>query len=726
VPGSSSQGIFLSYRREDAAPYARLLKSELREHIPDVQVFMDLDSIEAGLDFAEVIRAAVDSCAILVALIGRQWATLADDGGNRRLDNPDDLVRFEVQTALDRGVRVIPVLVDGAAPLRQQQLPDPLQKLARLNAFELSYGRYEYDATRLLDLIERALAAASDVAADGTSPPSTDPADLEHGGQEFFAPARSAPPASPTVAAPQTVRGDSKALQAAGRIAQGVSSVTELIARTLGPVGRISVLQDQAGNDIEASDARTIAEHFVPEDPREALGVTYVREMVREQHQDAHDGAATAAVLADAMTARAMEGLRAGANPMSLKRGIETAAERVRVELLTIAKDVEYKEQLASLAQTCTADASIGQVIAEAWDKVGKEGAITVEESNTFGLELELTEGMRFDKGYIAPYFVTDPERREAVLDDPYILVVDSKISANNDVLPVLDRVVQSGKSLLVIAEDVEGEVLATLVLNKMRDLFKSVAVKAPGFGDRRKAMLGDIAILTGGQVISKEVGVKLADVDLNRLGRARKVVVTKDETTIIDGAGDADQIRRRVNQLRTDIDNTDSDYDREKLQERLAKLAGGVAVIKIGAADETALQQRKQLAESAISITREAIAQGLLPGGGSALVEVQHRLGANDGHSAGIPSRTPDEATGVAIVFGSLAEPLKRIMANAGYDPPGLADSISAWEAGTGFDVMTNKQTDMLAAGIIDSCAVVSQSVANAINLTQRLLLVV
>ena len=725
VPGSS-QGIFLSYRREDAAPYARLLKSELRERLPDAQVFMDLDSIEAGLDFAEVIRAAVDSCTVLVALIGRQWVTLVDEGGNRRLDNPDDLVRFEVQTALERGVRVIPVLVDGAAPLRQQQLPSELEKLARLNAFELSYGRYEYDAARLLGLIERALAAASDLAADRAAPPSIEPADMERSSQEFLAPTRSTPPVSPPVAAKQSVRGDGKTLQPADRIARGVSSVTELIARTLGPMGRKSVLQDQAGNDIEASDAGTIIEHFVPEDPREALGVTYVREMVREQHQVVHDGAATAAVLARAMTTRAMEGLHTGANPISLKRGIETAVERVKAELSEIAKDVEYKEQLASLAQTCIADASISAMIAEAWDKVGKEGVITVEESPTFGLELELTEGMRFDKGYISPHFLTDPERMEAVLEDPYILIVSSKIWANKDLLPVLDKVVQSGKSLAILAEDVEGEALATLVVNKVRGLFKSVAVKAPGFGDRRKAVLGDIAILTGGRVIYEEVGTKLADVDLDLLGGARKVVVTEDETTIVDGAGDPDQIAGRVNQIRTEIDNTDSDYDREKLQERLAKIAGGVAVIRIGAATETVLNQRIQLAESAVSITREAITQGILPGGGSALVEVQHRLGKNDGHSTGVPPRTPDEITGIAIVFDSLAEPLKRVMANAGYDPARLANSISAWEAGTGFDVITNKQTDMLAAGIIDSCAVVSQAVANAANLTQRLLLVV
>jgi chaperonin GroEL len=724
VRDSSSQGIFLSYRREDAAPYARLLKSELRERIPDAQVFMDLDSIEAGLDFAEVIGAAVDSCAVLVALIGRQWATIVDEGGNRRLDNPDDLVRFEVQTALQRGVRVIPVLVDGAAPLRLQQLPSELQKLARLNAFELSYGRYEYDADRLLGLIERALVAVGDPAADRVPLPGIEPTDVERSGREFSVATSSTPPASPPAAA-QSFHGDGKPLQAADRIARGVNSVTELIARTLGPMGRKSVLQDQAGNDFEAADARAIVEHFVPEDPREALGVSYVREMIHEQYQVAHDGAATAAVLARAMTIRAMEGLRTGANPMSLKRGIESAVERVSEELSKLAKDVETKEQIAYLALTYTADAAVSEMIAEAMDKVGIEGLITVEESNTFGLELELTEGMRFDKGYISPHFLTDSERMQAVLEDPYILIVNSKISANKDLLPLLDKVVQSGKPLVIIAEDVEGEALATLVVRKGPGPFRSVAVKAPGFGGRRKAMLGDIAILTGGQVISEEIGLKLDSVDLDVLGRARRVVVTKDETMIVDGAGDMDQITGRVKQIRTEIDNTDSDYDREKLQERLAKLAGGVAVIRVGAATESRLHQHKQLVESAVSIAREAITWGLLPGGGAALVEVQHRLRKNDGNSTGTPPPSPDEATGIAIVFDSLAEPLKQVMANAGYDPARLANLISDREVGTGFDVNMNKQTDMLAAGIVDSRAVVSRAVANAANLTQRLLLV-
>jgi chaperonin GroEL len=723
MPGVS-RGIFLSYRREDAAPYARLLQFQLRERFPDAQVFMDLDSIEAGLPFARVIREAVESCTVLVALIGRQWVTLADEEGHRRLDDPDDFVRFEIQAALERGVRVIPVLVDGARAPRPQQLPAALQELAGLNALELSYGRYEYDAGRLLDLIHRVLAVVDDLPTARADLPSLEPADTKLPGQESAAVTLLTPPPGSRATGAQSAHGGGRTPAAADRIAQGVSSVTDLIARTLGPMGRECVLQDQAGHQIEAPDAKTIAEHFVPEDPRDSLGVTYVREMIRDQQDAAHDGTATAAVLARAMTTRTVEALRAGVSPISLKRGIQAAVERVREELSKLARDVETKEQIAALVSTCTGDTMIGEMIAEAMDKVGKDGVITVGESKAFGIELELTEGMRFDEGYISPHFVTDPDRMAAVLEDPYILIVNSKISANNDLVPLLDKVVQSGRRLVIVAEDVEGDALATLVVNKIRGLFGSVAVRAPEVGDRRRALLSDIAILTGGQVISEEVGLRLVDADLDLLGRARKVVVTEDETTIVDGAGDADQIYGRINQIRVEIDNADSGSDREKLRERLAKLAGGVAVIKVGGGTEAALNQRKQLTKSAVAVAREAIDWGLLPGGGTALIEVQHRLDKGDGRSTGALPHPPDEAAGTAIVLDSLAEPLKQIIANAGSDPAKLANSIIAGEVGTGFDVITNKQADMLAAGIIDSCAVVGMAVANAASLPQRLLL--
>ena len=403
---------------------------------------------------------------------------------------------------------------------------------------------------------------------------------------------------------------------------RGMNQLADAVKVTLGPKGRNVVLEKKWGAPTITNDGVSIAKEIELEDPWEKIGAELVKEVAKKTDDVAGDGTTTATVLAQALVREGLRNVAAGANPMSLKRGIEAAVERVSEELSKLAKDVETKEQIASTASISAGDTAIGEMIAEAMDKVGKEGVITVEESNTFGLELELTEGMRFDKGYISHYFATDPERMEAVLDDPYILIVNSKVSANKDLLPLLDKVVQSGKPLVIIAEDVEGEALATLVVNKIRGLFKSVAVKAPGFGDRRKAMLGDIAILTGGQVISEEVGLKLENADLDLLGRARKVVVTKDETTIVDGAGDAEQISGRVNQIRAEIENTDSDYDREKLQERLAKLAGGVAVIKAGAATEVELKERKHRIEDAVRNAKAAVEEGIVAGGGVALIQ--------------------------------------------------------------------------------------------------------
>ena len=416
-------------------------------------------------------------------------------------------------------------------------------------------------------------------------------------------------------------------------------------------------------------------------------------------------------MLAQALVREGLRNVAAGANPMSLKRGIEAAVERVSEELSKLAKDVETKEQIASTASISAADTAIGEMIAEAMDKVGKEGVITVEESNTFGLELELTEGMRFDKGYISHYFVTDPERMEAVLEDPYILIVNSKVSANKDLLPLLEKVVQSGKPLLIIAEDVEGEALATLVVNKIRGLFKSAAVKAPGFGDRRKAMLGDIAILTGGQPISEEVGLKLENADLDLLGRARKVTITKDETTIVDGAGDPEQISGRVNQIRAEIENTDSDYDREKLQERLAKLAGGVAVIKAGAATEVELKERKHRIEDAVRNAKAAVEEGVVAGGGVALLQAG-KLAFEKLELSG------DEATGTQIVRRALDEPLKQIAINAGLEGGVVAEKVRSLEPGFGLNAATGEYVDMFAAGIIDPAKVTRSALQNAASI--------
>src|ERR1700726_4613405 len=433
---------------------------------------------------------------------------------------------------------------------------------------------------------------------------------------------------------------------------RGMNQLADAVKVTLGPKGRNVVLEKKWGAPTITNDGVSIAKEIELEDPWEKIGAELVKEVAKKTDDVAGDGTTTATVLAQAMVREGLRNVAAGANPMSLKKGIEAAVERVSEELSKQAKDVETKAQIASTASISAGDTAIGEMIAEAMDKVGKEGVITVEESNTFGLELELTEGMRFDKGYIAPYFVTDPERLEAVLDDPYILVVNSKVSANKDLLPLLDKVVQSGKPLVIIAEGVEGQ--ATLIVNKMRGLFKSVAVKAPGFGDRRKAMLGDIAILTGAQVISEELGLKLENADLDLLGRARKVVVTKDETTIVDGAGDSEQISGRVNQIRAEIENTDSDYDREKLQERLAKLAGGVAVIKAGAATEVELKERKHRIEDAVRNAKAAVEEGIVPGGGVALLQAAPALEEL--------KLKGDEATGANIVKVALEAPLKQI----------------------------------------------------------------
>ncbi len=493
---------------------------------------------------------------------------------------------------------------------------------------------------------------------------------------------------------------------------RGMNQLADAVKVTLGPKGRNVVLEKKWGAPTITNDGVSIAKEIELEDPWEKIGAELVKEVAKKTDDVAGDGTTTATVLAQALVREGLRNVAAGANPMSLKKGIEAAVERVSEELSKVAKEVETKEQIAATASISAADPAIGEMIAEAMDKVGKEGVITVEESNTFGLELELTEGMRFDKGYIAPYFVTDPERLEAVLEDPYILVVNSKISANKDLLPLLDKVVQSGKPLVIIAEDVEGEALATLVVNKMRGLFKSVAVKAPGFGDRRKAMLGDIAILTGGQVISEEVGLKLDSADLDVLGRARKVVVTKDETTIVDGAGDPDQIAGRVNQIKTEIENTDSDYDREKLQERLAKLAGGVAVIKAGAATEVELKERKHRIEDAVRNAKAAVEEGVVAGGGVALLQ--------SGHSAFDKQLdlTGDEATGASIVRRALEEPLKQIAVNAGLEGGVVVEKVKTLKAGHGLDAQTGKYVDMFKAGIIDPAKVTRSALQNAASI--------
>ncbi|MDO3684756.1 chaperonin GroEL [Micromonospora sp. C28ISP2-4] len=492
---------------------------------------------------------------------------------------------------------------------------------------------------------------------------------------------------------------------------RGMNQLADAVKVTLGPKGRNVVLEKKWGAPTITNDGVSIAKEIELEDPYEKIGAELVKEVAKKTDDVAGDGTTTATVLAQALVREGLRNVAAGANPMALKRGIEAAVANVSEELLKLAKDVETKEQIASTASISAADTSVGEIIAEAMDKVGKEGVITVEESNTFGLELELTEGMRFDKGYISAYFMTDPERMEAVFDDPYILIVNSKISSVKDLLPILEKVMQSGKPLLIIAEDLEGEALATLVVNKVRGTFKSVAVKAPGFGDRRKAMLTDIAILTGGQVISEEVGLKLDATGLEMLGRARKVVVTKDETTIVDGAGDAEQIQGRVNQIRAEIDKSDSDYDREKLQERLAKLAGGVAVIKVGAATEVELKERKHRIEDAVRNAKAAVEEGIVPGGGVALVQAG-KTAFDKLDLAG------DEATGAQIVKIALDAPLRQIAVNAGMEGGVVVERVRNLDPGHGLNAATGEYVDLLAAGIIDPAKVTRSALQNAASI--------
>jgi chaperonin GroEL len=492
---------------------------------------------------------------------------------------------------------------------------------------------------------------------------------------------------------------------------RGMNRLADAVRVTLGPKGRNVVLEKKWGAPTITNDGVSIAKEIELEEPYEKIGAELVKEVAKKTDDVAGDGTTTATVLAQALVREGLRNVAASANPMALKRGIEAAVASVTEELAKLAKDVETKEQIASVASISAGDEGVGNIIAEAMDKVGKEGVITVEESNTFGLELELTEGMRFDKGYISAYFVTDSERMEAVLEDPYILVVNSKISAVKDLLPVLEKVMQSGKPLLIIAEDVEGEALATLVVNKIRGTFKSAAVKAPGFGDRRKAMLQDIAILTGGQVISEEVGLKLEAVGLDMLGHARKVVVTKDETTIVEGAGDADQIQGRVNQIRTEIENSDSDYDREKLQERLAKLAGGVAVIKVGAATEVELKERKHRVEDAVRAAKAGVEEGMVPGGGVALVQAGKTAFDKLDLSG-------DEATGAQIVKVALDAPLRQIAVNAGLEGGVVVERVRNLETGHGLNATTGEYVDMVAAGIIDPAKVTRSALQNAASI--------
>ena len=489
---------------------------------------------------------------------------------------------------------------------------------------------------------------------------------------------------------------------------RGLNTLADAVKVTLGPRGRNVVLEKKWGAPTITNDGVSIAKEIELDDPFEKIGAELVKEVAKKTDDVAGDGTTTSVVLAQALVKEGLRNVAAGADPIGLKRGIEKATSAVVDALISQAKEIETKEEIAATASISAADPEIGQLIAEAIDKVGKEGVVTVEESNTFGTTLELTEGMRFDKGYLSAYFVTDPERQEAVFEDPYILIVNSKVSNIKDLLPVVDKVIQAGKQLLIIAEDVEGEALATLVLNKIRGIFKSAAVKAPGFGDRRKAMLQDIAILTGGTVISEEVGLKLENATLDMLGTARKVIITKDETTIVQGGGDEEQIQGRVAQIRREIETTDSDYDREKLQERLAKLAGGVAVIKAGAATEVELKERKHRIEDAVRNAKAAVEEGVLPGGGVALIQAGKDVFSSLELSG-------DEAVGAKIVEAAIEAPLRQIAHNAGLEPGVVADRVANLPLGHGLNAATGEYGDLASQGILDPAKVTRSALQNA-----------
>ena len=496
------------------------------------------------------------------------------------------------------------------------------------------------------------------------------------------------------------------------RLESGMNQLADAVRVTLGPKGRNVVLDKKWGAPTITNDGVSIAKEIDLEDPYERIGAELVKEVAKKTDDVAGDGTTTATVLAWTMVREGLRNVAAGANPMSLKRGIEAGVAAAVASIKSQAKEVDSKSQIAQVAAISSADEEIGQMISEAIDKVGKDGVITVEESQTFGMQMDLVEGMRFDKGYISPYFVTDPDRMEAVVDDAYILLVGSKISAVRDLVPVLEKVMQAGKQIVIIAEDVDGEALATLVVNKIRGTFKSVAVKAPGFGDRRKAMLQDIAILTGGQVISEEVGLKLDNATVDLLGRAKKVVVTKDETTIIEGAGSDSDIKGRIQQIKNEIDNTDSDYDREKLQERLAKLSGGVAVLKVGAATEVELKEKKHRIEDAVSTTKAAIEEGVVPGGGVALLRSQAAVQEVAGTLMG------DEATGARMVAKSLEGPLKQIAENAGLEGGVVVEKVRNMSGSQGLNAATGAYEDLVALGVIDAAKVTRSALQNAASI--------
>ena len=679
--------IFLCYRREDSAGHAGRLHDRLIQEFGGGRVFMDIE-IEPGVNFRTHIEEAIGSAAAVVVLIGRSWITAVDASGRRRLDSTRDFVRLEIAAALRLGKHVIPVLVGNARPPEPDDLPPEIASLADLQAIEMTDSRWEFDTTRLVAALHRIVAPAS----PGAS------------GRPHDAPG---PVRGPT----PRYRIERDAREA---LARGVKAVADAVRATFGPQGQYVVIRLGSARQ-RTRDGAAIAQQVAVDDPFEQEGVELVQEMAAELQGRAGSAVTLAILLASALVCESIRAEREGRSRVRLVQGLRAATDAATTAIQASATEIASKATIARLAGGVAGNAEIGEVIADAIEKVGKDGVVNVEEGQTFGIDLEFTEGMQFDKGHISPYMVTDQDRMEAVLDDPYILLAGQKLDLVRELLPVLEAVIQSGKPLLIIAEDVEGESLATLVVNKLRGTFTGVAVKAPGFGDRRKRMLEDIAILTGGEVITEEMGLKLENTQVSQLGRARRIVVAKDTTTIIDGAGDPDGIKGRIKQIKSEIETTDSDFDREKLQERLAKLSGGVAVVKVGAATETEMKEKKHRVEDALQATRAALEEGIVPGGGVALLQAADAIK--------LDGLEDDEATGAKIILRSLEEPLRQISHNAGLEGSVVVNDVRKAKKGHGLNAATGEIVDLVAAGVIDPAMVTRSALQNAASIAKNIL---
>jgi chaperonin GroEL len=687
--------VFICYRRAEDSGWAQLIRTRLQEQLGDAHVFMDVADVGLGKNYKVEIEQAIGASKVIVAVIGRDWSSLSDSRRKRRLDNPADPVRLELESALQMDKLIIPALVGGARMPEPDELPSTLTDFAYRNAIDINDTRSEYDVAQLVTAIRGVIKPGNVL-------------EVESPAQPLPTSVTDAPPPSPSSRPPMLANEVRRALAA------GIEAVVETIRPTLGPAGEYVVLRGEGGRR-RTREGFVIVRALSLDDPSEDEGAELIRDMAVEIHAATGSGVSTAAIMAGVVVGDTVAAATSGSNRPQLVRGMRAAAESASERLIELSLGIASKEEVARLASIAVEDDEIGEVVADAIDKVGIDGVVNVEEGQTFGMDLEFTEGMQFDKGYISPYMVTDSERMEAVLEDPYILVANERIALVRDLLPVLEQVIQSGKPLLVIADDVEGESLATLVVNKLRGTFTGIAVKAPGFGDRRKRMLEDIAILTGGEVITEEMGLKLENTQLVQLGRARRVVVAKDTTTLVDGAGDGEAIKGRINQIKSEIENTDSDFDREKLQERLAKLAGGVAVVKVGAATETEMKEKKQLVEIAVR-TVMTLRDGIVAGGGAALVAASAAIEVGDYED--------DERIGAEAVQTALLSPFEQIAENAGHRASDALDLLHAAGPGAAFDVGSGRALDARdSEAPIDPAAMARLALNQAVAVAERVL---